>query len=104
VRAHVHRCIAALPELQREVITLFYFVGLTHHQIALRMGTTTTAVNQRLYRSRRTLAELLGAASAPRRPRPRALQRGPRPTAPPGPGGPRCARTPSRGKARAGVA
>lgn len=82
VAARLHRCIAALPELQREVVTLFYFAGLTHHQIALRMGTTTTAVNQRLYRGRRALAWLLGPDAATRthrprprpQPRPRALQ------------------------------
>ena len=53
--------VAGLPPREREVLTLFHGEGLSHEQIAERLGMTRNAVDQALWRGHRKLAETHGA-------------------------------------------
>jgi RNA polymerase sigma-70 factor (ECF subfamily) len=49
-----------LPERQRAVVVLFYYVDLPVNEIARRLGSNSLAVRAHLSRGRRRLRELLG--------------------------------------------
>jgi RNA polymerase sigma factor (sigma-70 family) len=53
--------LAGLPERQRQVAELLYREGLSHEQIAERLGLKRNAVDQALHNAHRTLAEKLRA-------------------------------------------
>ncbi len=52
---------ADLPQRQREVAELLYREGLTHEQIAERLGVKRNAVDQALHNAHAKLAEKLRA-------------------------------------------
>jgi DNA-directed RNA polymerase specialized sigma24 family protein len=54
------RAVAQLPEDEREVVRLQHFVGLTHAEIAARLGVPTGTVKSRSFRAHRRLAADLG--------------------------------------------
>jgi len=58
VHREVHAALAALPEEQRRVVLLAYFEGLTHSEIARRLGQPLGTVKTRL---RTAQARLTGA-------------------------------------------
>jgi RNA polymerase sigma factor (sigma-70 family) len=51
--------LAELPQRQREVAELLYREGLSHEQIAERLGLKRNAVDQALHNAHRKLAEKL---------------------------------------------
>jgi len=55
----IHAALAALPEEQRRVVTLAYFEGLTHSEIARRTGQPLGTVKTRLRIAHGKLAEAL---------------------------------------------
>ncbi len=57
--ARIENAFEQLPDEYREVISLARFVGLSHAEIAARMGRTEEAVRQLLTRARARLARLL---------------------------------------------
>jgi len=59
VHQEVHRALAALPEDQRQAVTLAYFEGLSHSEIAKRTGTPLGTVKTRLRMAQQKLAEAL---------------------------------------------
>lgn len=59
VHQEVHRALAALPEDQRQAVTLAYFEGLSHSEIAKRTGTPLGTVKTRLRIAQQKLAEAL---------------------------------------------
>ena len=59
VHQEVHRALAALPEDQRQAITLAYFEGLSHSEIAKRTGTPLGTVKTRMRIAQQKLAEAL---------------------------------------------
>lgn len=67
-REQVSRIEAAfdqLPEDHREVVTLARIVGLSHTEIAERMGRTESATRSLLFRALERLSELLGDEASP---------------------------------------
>jgi RNA polymerase sigma-70 factor (ECF subfamily) len=54
------RAIAQLPERRREVLLLRWQRGLSYQEIATVTGSTVKAIELQLYRSLRTLRELVG--------------------------------------------
>jgi RNA polymerase sigma factor (sigma-70 family) len=56
----VRRAVALLPDDEREVIRAQHFEGLTHAQIAARMGIPVGTVKSRSFRAHRRLASELG--------------------------------------------
>jgi RNA polymerase sigma-70 factor (ECF subfamily) len=56
----VRQAIAELPSEQREVVRLQHFEGLTHEQIAARLGVPVGTVKSRSHRAHRRLALELG--------------------------------------------
>jgi RNA polymerase sigma-70 factor (ECF subfamily) len=61
--ARIERAFDALPEDYREVIALSRLAGLSHRDIAERLGSSEAAVRQLLHRARARLARLLGASA-----------------------------------------
>ncbi|MDQ3713356.1 MAG: sigma-70 family RNA polymerase sigma factor [Acidobacteriota bacterium] len=59
--ARIDACIATLPPLQREVIILREFQGLSYEEIANVTEAELSAVKTRLHRARQTLAKGLAA-------------------------------------------
>lgn len=55
----VRQAVAGLPALQREIIHLRYYSGLSYEQIAKAIGVTPQAVHGRLQRARRELTRRL---------------------------------------------
>jgi RNA polymerase sigma factor (sigma-70 family) len=53
--ARVRAAIAALPQGQREAVTLFYLAGLTHAEAAQHLGIAPGAVKTRLHKARASL-------------------------------------------------
>lgn len=60
----VRAAIAALPERQREALTLSRFDGLTHEEVADVMGCSARTVNNHLVRALATLRARLGVPAA----------------------------------------
>ncbi len=56
----VHAALAALPEEQRRVVMLSYFEGLSHREIARRLGQPLGTVKTRLRSAHQKLASGLG--------------------------------------------
>ena len=56
----VHRALATLPERQREVTVLFYFLDLPVGEIARELEVTEGTVKTSLHRARSALATVLG--------------------------------------------
>ena len=65
--AELHRALAQLPELDRELVRLWAWEDLAPREIAAVTGLTANAVSIRLHRARGRLAELLGAGRAGRK-------------------------------------
>lgn len=59
-RWEVRRAVSALPEEEREVVRLQHFDGLTHTQIAERLGLPVGTIKSRSYRAHKRLAADLG--------------------------------------------
>ncbi len=59
VHQEVHRALAALPEDQRQAVTLAYFEGLSQSEIAKRTGTPLGTVKTRMRIAQQKLAEAL---------------------------------------------
>src|SRR2546425_8046637 len=55
----VHAALGALPEEQRRVVLLAYFEGLTHSEIARRLGQPLGTVKTRLRIAHQKLTEAL---------------------------------------------
>lgn len=53
------QCVAKLSEPQRMILSLHYIEGLSYRDVALRMGCSTSAVRNRLFRARRSLKHFL---------------------------------------------
>jgi len=57
----VHETLSLLPEIHRQVLTLFYLGGMSTNQIARLLGTSPNTVLQRLHKARsRMREEMLG--------------------------------------------
>ena len=56
---HLHEAISKLPQNYREAIALYYLDGRNCSSVAVSLGTTATAVRQRLVRARAMLHDLL---------------------------------------------
>jgi RNA polymerase sigma-70 factor (ECF subfamily) len=56
---HMHEAIQKLPQNYREAIALYYLDGRNCSSVAVSLGTTATAVRQRLVRARAMLHDLL---------------------------------------------
>jgi RNA polymerase sigma-70 factor (ECF subfamily) len=63
VHRAVHAALATLPEEQRRVVLLAYFEGLTHSEIARRLGQPLGTVKTRLRIAQAKLAEALAHIS-----------------------------------------
>lgn len=61
VRATMRRYINQLPEAQRQVLTLIEFDGLSHEEVAVRLGVTPINSRQLLFRAKKKLAEWMEA-------------------------------------------
>ena len=55
--------VAALPDEQRQVITLKYFAGLDNHDVAVTLGKSAGAVNTQQWRALRSLRKILEKGS-----------------------------------------
>ncbi len=62
-KERLQRELERLPRTQAEVVTRFYYDGLSHAQIAEELDTTPAAVNQRLARARTELRAAFRTAS-----------------------------------------
>lgn len=58
-RERVQRELSRLPEPRRALLTWYYLEGRTQDEIAAELGTTRTAVSQRLHRARTELRDAL---------------------------------------------
>jgi len=56
----VRRVVSLLPRVEREVVRAHHFEGLTHEQIAARLGVPVGTVKSRSFRAHRRLASALG--------------------------------------------
>ena len=56
----VRQAVAELPDDEREVVRLQHFEGMTHGQIADRLGVAVGTVKSRSFRAHRRLAAALG--------------------------------------------
>lgn len=63
VRELVHQELSRLPEPRRDLLTWYYLEGRSHEEIAAELGTTRTAVSQRLHRARGELRDALRATA-----------------------------------------
>jgi RNA polymerase sigma-70 factor (ECF subfamily) len=61
--------LARMPDLQRRAILLREWRGLSYKEIAAELELSNAAVETLIFRARRSLAELLGGRSAPKRAR-----------------------------------
>lgn len=52
-----------LKEGERQILYFFYEVGLTHEELAIRLGCTPEACRMRLYRAKKHCHDLLGKKS-----------------------------------------
>lgn len=60
----VHRALANIPEIYREIITLYHLEGMLYREIAEITGLPMGTVMNRLFRARRKLREALEAMDA----------------------------------------
>jgi RNA polymerase sigma-70 factor (ECF subfamily) len=60
----VHRALATLPDIYREIITLYHLEGLLYREISELVGLPLGTVMNRLFRARRKLREALEALDA----------------------------------------
>lgn len=60
----VHRALATLPEIYREIITLYHLEGMLYREISDLTGLPMGTVMNRLFRARRKLKEALEALDA----------------------------------------
>jgi RNA polymerase sigma factor (sigma-70 family) len=56
----VRRAVSELPDDEQEVVRLQHFEGLTHTQIAERLGVAAGTVKSRSFRAHKRLATMLG--------------------------------------------
>jgi RNA polymerase sigma-70 factor (ECF subfamily) len=63
----VRRAVSLLPDEEREVVRAQHFEGLTHEQIAARLGIPVGTVKSRSFRAHRRLASELGHLRQPDR-------------------------------------
>jgi RNA polymerase sigma factor (sigma-70 family) len=61
----VRRAVSLLPDDERDVVRAQHFEGLTHKQIAARLGISMGTVKSRSYRAHRRLASALGHLRQP---------------------------------------
>lgn len=61
----VRRAVSVLPEDERDVVRLQHFDGLTHEQIATRLGIPVGTVKSRSFRAHKRLASELGHLRQP---------------------------------------
>ncbi|HTX11261.1 MAG TPA: sigma-70 family RNA polymerase sigma factor [Solirubrobacteraceae bacterium] len=61
----VRRAVSLLPDDEREVVRAQHFEGLTHEQIATKLGIPAGTVKSRSYRAHRRLAAALGHLRQP---------------------------------------
>jgi RNA polymerase sigma-70 factor (ECF subfamily) len=54
------RLLAKLPEVQRQVVTLYYFEDRDVREVADQLGLAVGTVKSHLFRARQALAEMLG--------------------------------------------
>ena len=59
VREEIHNALESLPESERTVLTLYYMAGMTCDEIGRFIGTSCSAIRDRLYRARIRLKEEL---------------------------------------------
>jgi RNA polymerase sigma factor (sigma-70 family) len=59
--AKVHQAISDLPPAERETVLLVYLEGLSHKEVAARLGSSLSAVKVRVHRGRRRLQTALQA-------------------------------------------
>jgi len=64
--ARLRAMVGRLPEALREAVLLFYFEEMSYARIAMVLGITEAAVNQRLSRARKKLRTDLGVAAEKR--------------------------------------
>jgi RNA polymerase sigma-70 factor (ECF subfamily) len=55
----MHQAIRALPEKCRDIFLLSRFEGLSHHEIATRLGISTSTVNNQISLAMKKLKERL---------------------------------------------
>ncbi len=60
----VHRALATLPDIYREIITLYHLEGLLYREISDMTGLPLGTVMNRLFRARKKLREALEAQDA----------------------------------------
>lgn len=58
-RTQIRELMEDLPPLDKTVITLFYWEGLSYIEIGEATGLSVSAIKSRLFRARRTMAQLL---------------------------------------------
>ena len=64
VAAEVRAALARLAALDREVVALRFYEGLTHAEVAQGVGSSAAAVKQRVWRALGSLRALLGSRGA----------------------------------------
>lgn len=58
-QARIRQLLETLPPVERTIIALFYWEGLSYNEIGEITGLTVSAIKSRLFRARRTMAALL---------------------------------------------
>jgi RNA polymerase sigma-70 factor (ECF subfamily) len=69
----VRRAVSGLPAEERDVVRLQHFEGLTHEQVAQRLGIPVGTVKSRSYRAHKRLANELGHLQGENQPAPRTV-------------------------------
>jgi len=57
--AQVRKLLDSLPPLDRTIVALFYWEGLSYIEIGVATGLSLSAIKSRLFRARRTMAQLM---------------------------------------------
>ncbi|HQE91185.1 MAG TPA: sigma-70 family RNA polymerase sigma factor [Anaerolineae bacterium] len=58
-QVHIQELLQDLPPLDRTIITLFYWEGLSYTEIGEATGLSLSAIKSRLFRARRTMAQFI---------------------------------------------
>jgi RNA polymerase sigma-70 factor (ECF subfamily) len=58
-QTRIRMLLETLPPVERTIIALFYWEGLSYNEIGEITGLTVSAIKSRLFRARRTMATLL---------------------------------------------